>query len=158
MTIRLDDLHGLRTGQRIRIVRDRRGLSRRVLGDLVGRSLYWVKAVEVGRLHPPRLPMLVLLAEALRIPDVAVLIGTDMDVGAGATIPVPSWEADLDGVPKRVTETAGLDPQTEIRMMRALIARHPNEARQALAQSHPNLTRYLAEKVVEALGANSDIA
>lgn len=158
MTIRLDDLQGLRTGQRIRIVRDRRGLSRRVLGDLVGMSPYWVKAVESGRLHPPRLPMLVLVAEALRISDVAVLIGTDMNVGAGATIPVPSRVTDLDTALSAAPTTAGPDPQTEIRIMWALIARHPNEARRALAATHPNLTRYLAEKMVEALGANAEIA
>src|SRR5215470_787910 len=42
---------------------------------MVGRSEEWVKAVEAGRLHMPRLPMLIRLAEALGIDDLAVLTG-----------------------------------------------------------------------------------
>ena len=77
----LDDLAGKRTGERIQILRERRGLSRPVLAGLVGMSASWLKGIERGTRLPPRLPLLVRLAEALAVGDVAVLAGTDMDLG-----------------------------------------------------------------------------
>ena len=50
-------------------------MSRPVLAGLVGRSPEWVKHVETGRLHVPRLPMLIRLAEVLGIADLADLTG-----------------------------------------------------------------------------------
>ena len=67
----------LSVGQRIKLQRERTGMSRAVLGGLVGRSAEWVKAVERGRLLPPRLPMLLKIAHALGIEDLAVLTGND---------------------------------------------------------------------------------
>src|SRR5437660_8839249 len=86
----LDDLAGKRTGERIQILRERRGLSRPVLAGLVGISASWLKGIERGTRLPPRLPLLVKLAEALAVGDVAVLAGTDMDLG-GASVPVGSF-------------------------------------------------------------------
>ena len=39
----LDDLAGKRTGERIQILRERKGLSRPVLAGLVGMSAGWLK-------------------------------------------------------------------------------------------------------------------
>nr|BFE85860.1 hypothetical protein GCM10020093_084610 [Planobispora longispora] len=50
-------------------------MSREVLAGMVGKSASWLKAVEKGRLLPPRLPMLLLLAEALQIRDLIELTG-----------------------------------------------------------------------------------
>jgi transcriptional regulator with XRE-family HTH domain/tetratricopeptide (TPR) repeat protein len=85
-----DDLAGKRTGERIQILRERKGLSRPVLAGLVGMSPGWLKGIERGTRLPPRLPLLVKLAEALAVGDVAVLAGTDMDLG-GASVPVGSF-------------------------------------------------------------------
>jgi transcriptional regulator with XRE-family HTH domain len=52
-----------------------------VLAGLVGMSASWLKGIERGTRLPPRLPLLVKLAEALAVGDVAVLAGTDMDLG-----------------------------------------------------------------------------
>lgn len=79
----LDDLGGKRTGERIEILRERRGLSRPVLAGLVGMSASWLKGIERGTRLPPRLPMLVKLAEALAVSDVAVL-ARDQQRGRGA--------------------------------------------------------------------------
>jgi len=87
----LDDLAGKRTGERIQILRERRGLSRPVLAGLVGMSASWLKGIEQGRRLPPRLPVLVKLAEALAVGDVAVLAGTDMDLGGATSVPVASF-------------------------------------------------------------------
>ncbi|MGH3978206.1 MAG: helix-turn-helix domain-containing protein [Pseudonocardiaceae bacterium] len=71
----MDDLDGMSTGQRVRYFRERAGMSRPVLGGLVGRSAEWVKAMETDRLLTPRLPLLVRLAEVLEIDDLARLTG-----------------------------------------------------------------------------------
>lgn len=71
----MSDLEGKTTGERIKHFRTRAGLSRSVLGGLVGRSAEWVKAVETGRLQAPRLPMLLRIARALEVPDLADLTG-----------------------------------------------------------------------------------
>lgn len=87
----LDDLAGKRTGERIQILRERKGLSRPVLAGLVGMSASWLKGIERGTRLPPRLPMLAKLAEALGTGDIAVLAGTDMDIGGAASVPVRSF-------------------------------------------------------------------
>jgi transcriptional regulator with XRE-family HTH domain len=75
----------LTPGQRIKFFRERAGMSRRVLGGLVGRTDEWVKAVETGRLKPPRLPMLVRLAEVLGVKDLGDLTG-DQSLPVGAFV------------------------------------------------------------------------
>lgn len=62
-------------GQRLKIQRTRRGMTRDVLAGLVGKSASWVKALENGRLHTPKLANLLRLAEALRVRDLAQLTG-----------------------------------------------------------------------------------
>ncbi|QDP83823.1 transcriptional regulator [Nocardia otitidiscaviarum] len=62
-------------GQRIRTHRERAGISRPVLAGLLGRSVEWVKAVENGRLQAPRLSMLLRIAQALELDDLATLTG-----------------------------------------------------------------------------------
>ncbi|WP_268895610.1 helix-turn-helix domain-containing protein [Nocardia sp. CY41] len=62
-------------GARIRRHRERAGMSRPVLAGLVGRSAEWLKAVENGRLQSPRLPMLLRIARALELDDLAELTG-----------------------------------------------------------------------------------
>lgn len=64
-------------GDRLRRYRERLGMSRPVLGGLVGKSGEWVKAVETGRLLTPRLPMLLRLAQVLRVEDLAELTGDE---------------------------------------------------------------------------------
>ncbi|WP_433231240.1 helix-turn-helix domain-containing protein [Actinomadura formosensis] len=86
-----DDLAGKRTGERIQLIRERRGLTRPTLAGLIGRSASWLKGIENGRRLPPRLPTLVRLAEALGVGDVALLAGTDMNIGDAASIPLASF-------------------------------------------------------------------
>jgi len=66
---------GMTAGERIKHFRERAGMTRPVLGGLVGKSGEWVKAVETGRLLPPRLPMLIHLAQVLGVDDLADLTG-----------------------------------------------------------------------------------
>ncbi|MGH3714209.1 MAG: helix-turn-helix domain-containing protein [Micromonosporaceae bacterium] len=62
-------------GDRLRRYRQRAGMTRPVLGGLVGRSAEWVKALETGRLQTPRLPLLIRLAQLLGVDDLADLTG-----------------------------------------------------------------------------------
>jgi transcriptional regulator with XRE-family HTH domain len=71
----VDETAKLSFGQRLRVHRERAGKTRAVLGGLIGRSEEWVKAVELGRLRMPRLPVLLRIAEELRIADLAELTG-----------------------------------------------------------------------------------
>jgi transcriptional regulator with XRE-family HTH domain len=52
-------------GQRIKWWRERRGLSQRMLGDLIGRSDNWVYKIESDRMPVDRLPILISLSKAL---------------------------------------------------------------------------------------------
>lgn len=79
-------LDGVPVGERIKWHRQRVGMSRAVLGGLVGRSAEWVKAVENGRLQTPRVPVLLRIAQVLDVADLADLtggIGVPVQVFAG---------------------------------------------------------------------------
>ncbi len=104
----IDDLAGKRTGERIQILRERRGLTRPVLAGLVGMSASWLKGIERGTRLPPRLPMLVKLAEVLGIDDVAALAGIDMELANGS-IPMSSFAR----IPQEARNRAGqIDPES----------------------------------------------
>lgn len=62
-------------GERVEFFRNRAGMTRKVLGELCGRSEEWVKAIEKGRLLMPRVPLLIRLAEVLDVGDLAELTG-----------------------------------------------------------------------------------
>ncbi|KIF03665.1 XRE family transcriptional regulator [Streptomyces sp. RSD-27] len=62
-------------GQRMQILRTRRGLTRDQLGGFLGRSGSWVKAVETGRLRTPHLPVVLRVAEVLRVRNLSELTG-----------------------------------------------------------------------------------
>ncbi|WP_280230883.1 helix-turn-helix domain-containing protein, partial [Nocardia cyriacigeorgica] len=66
-------------------------MSRAVLAGLLGRSTEWLKAVENGRLQPPRLPMLLRIAHALELADLAELTGN------GHAVPVAVFAGERHG-------------------------------------------------------------
>ncbi len=87
-------MHGensLAIGQRIKIHRERAGMSRPVLAGLIGKSAEWLKAVESGRLQTPRLSMLLRIAQALDIEDLAELTGD------GHAVPVAVFAGERHG-------------------------------------------------------------
>lgn len=86
-----DDLAGLKTGERIQRIRERKGFSRDVVAGMVGKTGGWLKLIERGKRQPPRLPVLVSLAEVLGVSDLAVLCGTDMNLGEPVSLPVASF-------------------------------------------------------------------
>jgi transcriptional regulator with XRE-family HTH domain len=62
-------------GDRIRYFRERRGLSQKALGEMVGRSENWCYKVEHGQLPVDRVPVLIQLAKVLRVKDLSDLTG-----------------------------------------------------------------------------------
>lgn len=73
-------------GERIRRLRERRGLTRAVLAGLCGRSPEWLKKIEGGERELHSIKLLVLLAQALRVPDISVLTGEAMP------LPLSAWD------------------------------------------------------------------
>lgn len=65
-------------GRRIELARRRRGLSREILGDLIGRSSEWIRQVERDDRPVDRLSLLLLLAKVLKVSDVASFLGCAM--------------------------------------------------------------------------------
>ncbi|NKE55413.1 helix-turn-helix transcriptional regulator [Lentzea sp. PSKA42] len=134
-------------GQRIKWARERAGMSRRVLGDLVGRSAEWVKAVENGRLQAPRLPMLLRIAHALGVQDLADLTGN------GHAVPVTVFagerHAALTAVQAALTDyhlitdaTPPSVPHLAVRLEQAWQIRHASpDHRTQLGSLLPGLIR-----------------
>ena len=64
----------MRIGERVAFYRARRGMTQRVLADLVGRSEDWVSKVERGVRDIRRIDLIVELARALRV-ELSDLLG-----------------------------------------------------------------------------------
>lgn len=131
-------------GTRLKLNRTRRGLTREVLGGLVGRSASWVKAVESGRLGTPKLPILLLLVEALRIRDLAELTGeqsvpVELFTGPGHTL-LPRVREAVNALPLGDERPAPPVEQLRARLTGAWRARHsaPNH-REVVGRLLPGL-------------------
>ncbi|KAB7836059.1 helix-turn-helix domain-containing protein [Streptomyces mobaraensis] len=102
----------LTTGERIRVLRERRGLSRPVLAGLVGRSSDWLKEIENGDRELRSITHLVRLANALRVPDVSMLTGGELSIPADGTgklshSAVPAIRSALHGASFTTAPTVG---------------------------------------------------
>ncbi|MEU9121730.1 helix-turn-helix domain-containing protein [Streptomyces sp. NPDC048506] len=115
-------------GQRMQILRTRRGMSRTVLAGLLGKSPSWVKQVEGGRLQMPKLPMVLRIAEALRVRDLADLTG-DQSASIGlfegpGHARLPQVRAAIDAFPLTTRRAAPSSVHLRERLTRAWSARH----------------------------------
>ncbi|MEU8538894.1 helix-turn-helix transcriptional regulator [Streptomyces sp. NPDC048717] len=119
----------LRFGQRMQILRERRGMSRTVLGGLLGFSTDWVKQVENGRMRAPGLDVVLQIAQALRVRDLADLTGRqgmhiDLFIGPGHPR-LAAVRAAVDALPIGDPPTAPPSPDhLAVRLSRAWAARH----------------------------------
>ncbi|RKS09729.1 helix-turn-helix protein [Nocardiopsis sp. Huas11] len=131
-------------GTRLKLNRTRRGMTREVLGGLVGRSASWVKALENGRLGTPKLPILLRLAEALRIRDLSELTGeqsvpVELFTGPGHAH-LPAVRTAINAFPMVTSRPAPPVAHLKARLSRAWSARHsaPNH-REVLGGLLPGL-------------------
>jgi transcriptional regulator with XRE-family HTH domain len=133
-------------GQRMQVLRTRRGMSRTVLAGLVGKSPSWVKQVEGGQLQMPKLPMVLRIAEALRVRDLSELMGDQtvpvaLFVGPGHAR-LPQVRAAIDAYPFTADHETPPVSHLEARLVRAWRARHsaPNH-REVIGSLLPELIR-----------------
>ncbi|OII65305.1 helix-turn-helix domain-containing protein [Streptomyces sp. CC77] len=115
-------------GQRMQILRERRGMSRVVLAGLLGRSPEWVKKIEKGQIHAPGVDTVLLVAEALRVRNLADLTGrpdmhVDLFIGPGHPR-LAAVRAAVDAYPLTTTRQAPPIGHLRARLSRAWAARH----------------------------------
>lgn len=136
----------LRFGQRVQILRERRGMTRAQLADFVDISPHTLKKIENGQQQAPGLEMVMRIAEALRVRDLADLTGhpdmhVDLFIGPGHPR-LAAVKAAIDNFPL----TSGLEPppvaHLEARLHAAWRARHqaPNH-REVIGRMLPDLIR-----------------
>ncbi|MEU4652429.1 helix-turn-helix transcriptional regulator [Streptomyces sp. NPDC023723] len=133
-------------GQRLQVLRTRRGLTREQLGGLAGRSGSWVKGVETGRLKTPKLQVILRLAEILRVRDLSELTGNQsLRVGlfAGPGHPrLPEVKAAVEAFPLDADRAAPPIAQLRARLARAWAARHrAPDHRDVIGALLPDLVR-----------------
>ncbi|MCZ4511578.1 helix-turn-helix transcriptional regulator [Streptomyces sp. ActVer] len=78
----------LKFGQRVQVLRERRGMTRAQLADFIAVSPHTLKKIENGQQQAPGIDMVMRIAEALRVRDLADLTGlpemhVDLFVGPG---------------------------------------------------------------------------
>ncbi len=132
-------------GQRLQLLRQRRGMTQEVLGGLVGRSTVWVRHVEAGVLKTPSMDVVLSIAEALRVRDLRELTGGPRSVALFAGAAHPRLAAVADAVNRLQTATsraAAPLPHLRARLDRAWAARHraPNH-REVIGGLLPDLIR-----------------
>lgn len=142
-------------GQRMQILRTRRGMSRGLLAGLVGMSPSWVKQVEAGRLHMPKLPMVLRISEALRVGDLSDLTGdqsmaVELFTGPGHAR-LPQVRSAINAFPLTTQTEAPTQEQLRQRLTRAWSARHsaPNH-RDVIGALLPDLIRDAQLAVLQA--------
>ncbi|QKW28444.1 helix-turn-helix domain-containing protein [Streptomyces seoulensis] len=130
----------------MQILRQRRGMSRPVLAGLLDRSPSWVKQVENGTIHTPALPVILRIAELLRVRNLADLTGdqsmsVDLFVGPGHP-KLAAVKAAVDAFPLTADRPAPPTLHLRHRLDRAWTARHeaPNH-REVIGGLLPELIR-----------------
>lgn len=83
------------TGERIRLLRESRGMTRPVLAGLCGRGADWLKKIETGERELSSHTLLLRLAAALQVPDLSILTGGAPEVAQ----PVPLGRLTHPGMP-----------------------------------------------------------
>ncbi|WP_409471100.1 helix-turn-helix domain-containing protein [Streptomyces sp. HC307] len=76
----------LGVGERIRVLRESRGMSRAALAQLCGRGVDWLKKIEAGDRELRSHELLLRLAAALQVHDLSVITGNDD--GPASTVPL----------------------------------------------------------------------
>ncbi|SBT91444.1 Helix-turn-helix domain-containing protein [Streptomyces sp. DI166] len=133
-------------GQRLQILRTRKGMTREQLGGLLGRSGSWVKGIETGRLKTPKLDVILRIAELLRVRDLADLTGDQsahVDLFAGPGHPrLAAVKTAVDAFPLTTQREAPPATHLHARLAQAWKARHsaPNH-REVIGTLLPDLIR-----------------
>ncbi|WJV47318.1 helix-turn-helix domain-containing protein [Streptomyces flavofungini] len=136
----------LRFGQRVQILRERRGMTRAQLADFIGVSVHTLRKIENGQQRAPALDMVLRIAEALRVRDLAELTGradAHVDLFAGPGHPrLAAVQAAVDDFALAAVVEPPPVAHLEARLYVAWKARHqsPNH-REAIGKLLPDLIR-----------------
>lgn len=90
-----DTAPNLSVGERIKVLRESRGMSRPTLAQLCGRGPDWLKKIESGERELRSHTLLLRLAAALQLSDLSVITGN----AAGPSAPVPLGRLNHPGMP-----------------------------------------------------------
>ncbi|MBT2420583.1 helix-turn-helix domain-containing protein [Streptomyces sp. ISL-22] len=121
-------------------------MTRDQLGGLVGKTGSWVKGIESGRLKMPKLPMILRIAELLRVRDLSDLTGDQsvhVDLFTGPGHPrLAAVKAAVDAYPLITQREAPPALHLQARLATAWKARHeaPNH-REVIGALLPDLIR-----------------
>lgn len=136
----------LRFGQRVQILREQRGMTQAQLADLVGLSPHTLRKIENGQQKAPALEMVMRIAEALRVRDLADLTGcpdghVDLFVGPGHPR-LAAVKAAIDSFPLTTSSEPPPVAHLGARLHAAWKERHqsPNH-REAIGKLLPDLIR-----------------
>ncbi|NDZ65289.1 helix-turn-helix domain-containing protein [Streptomyces cyaneofuscatus] len=133
-------------GQRMQILRTRRGLSRPTVAGLLGMSPSWVKQVERGEIGMPRLPLILRIAELLRVRDLSDLTGdqsppVSLFIGPGHPR-LPAVRDAVNALTLDGDQEAPSASHLAARLARAWAARHRTaNHREVLGELLPGLIR-----------------
>ena len=146
-------------GQRMQILRQRRGWNRDQFGALIGHTGDWVKKVETGRMQAPRLEDALRIAEMLRVRDLSELTGHPVHVPlfTGPGHPrLPAVKAAIDAFPLSLSGEAPPAAHIAARLARAWSARHKAaNHREVIGKLLPELIRD-AQLAVRQAGTSAD--
>ncbi|WKE73120.1 helix-turn-helix transcriptional regulator [Streptomyces sp. WP-1] len=136
----------LKFGQRVQVLRERRGMTRLQVADLLGISPHTYRKIENGQQKAPGLDTVLRIAEILRVRDLADLTGrpdghVDLFIGPGHPR-LAAVKAAIDSF----QFTAGVEPppvaHLEARLHAAWKARHASKNhREAIGKLLPDLLR-----------------
>jgi transcriptional regulator with XRE-family HTH domain len=136
----------LRFGQRVQILRERRGMTRAQLADFIAVSPHTLKKIENGQQQAPGLDMVMRIAEALRVRDLADLTGhpdmhVDLFIGPGHPR-LPEVKAAIDSFSLSTTLEPPRLAHLQARLHAAWKARHAAEKhREVIGRLLPDLIR-----------------
>jgi transcriptional regulator with XRE-family HTH domain len=136
----------LRFGPRVQILRERRGMTQAQLADLVGISPHTLRKIENGQQKAPGLDMVMRIAEALRVRDLADLTGrpddhVDLFVGPGHPR-LGAVKAAVNSFPLTSTVEPPPIAHLEARLHAAWRERHASKNhREAIGRLLPDLIR-----------------
>lgn len=136
----------LKFGQRVQILRERRGMTQAQLADFVGISPHTLRKIENGQQKSPSLDMVMRIAEALRVRDLAELTGhpdlhVDLFIGPGHPR-LAAVKAAIDSFPLSSSVEPPPVAHLDARLHAAWKARHAAENhREAIGKLLPDLIR-----------------
>ncbi|GED89291.1 helix-turn-helix transcriptional regulator [Streptomyces sp. 6-11-2] len=136
----------LKFGQRVQVLRERRGMTRAQLADFIDISPHTLKKIENGQQQPPGLDMVMRIAEALRVSNLSDLTGhPDMHVPlfTGPGHPrLAAVKAAVDNFSLAATVEPPPVAHLEARLDAAWKARHgAKNHREAIGKLLPDLIR-----------------